>query len=78
MNTPDASSKGEEDKEKAYDSNNIDAPLAAYVVPVLEKGVKTALRHRVAPWVQFRVWYTPYRMASPVCFILCQSRRAHA
>lgn len=32
-----------------------------YPVPVLEKGVKTALTKPISPWTKFRVWYNPYR-----------------
>lgn len=38
--------------------------LARYTVPVLEKGVKTALLQPVSPFTRFRVWYNPYRMVS--------------
>lgn len=41
-----------------------DVSLSTYVVPVLEKGVKTALQAPVSPWTRFRIWYNPYRMVS--------------
>ena len=40
------------------------ASLTSYVVPVLDKGVKTALKKPTSPWVRFRVWYNPYRMVN--------------
>lgn len=45
-----------------YELDQAEAALAHYVVPVLEKGVKTALAKPTSPWVRFRVWYNPYRM----------------
>lgn len=41
--------------------------LARYVVPVLDKGVKTALAKPTSPWIRFRIWYNPYRMVSLFC-----------
>jgi hypothetical protein len=38
-----------------------DNSLASYAVPVLEKGVKSALTKPVTRWTKFRVWYNPYR-----------------
>lgn len=45
-----------EDDEKA---------LAAYLVPTLPKGVKTARQKPASLWIRFRVWYNPYRMVCP-------------
>lgn len=41
-----------EDDEKA---------LARYIVPALEKGIKTP-RLSQSRWIKFRVWYNPYRI----------------
>ena len=64
------------DVEKADGTIEVDEAelaLAHYVVPVLEKGVKTALSKPTSPWVRFRVWYNPYRMVS-----LTSSRMSHS
>lgn len=55
-----------------YELDQAEAALAHYVVPVLEKGVKTALEKPTSPWVRFRVWYNPYRM---VCPFIVRTRR---
>ena len=55
------SSQDGADIEKHSDCNAIDRPLTHYVVPVLDKGVKTALKQPTSSWVRFRVWYNPYR-----------------
>ena len=52
------------DAEKASISlEDEDKALAHYIVPALEKGVKTA-RLSQSWWIRFRVWYNPYRMVS--------------
>ena len=51
------------DVEKA-DGPFDDDSLARYVVPVLEKGVKTALAAPPSYFTRFRVWYNPYRQVS--------------
>ena len=57
------------DAEKCESSIALDeSSLATYVVPVLEKGVKTALKKPTSGWVRFRVWYNPYRMVRPFLF----------
>jgi hypothetical protein len=43
------------------ESDNDGQNIAAYVVPVLDKGVKSALTKPVSRWTKFRVWYNPYR-----------------
>lgn len=59
------------DTEKAESSFEDDEKaLAKYLVPALEKGQKNARLKPVSRWIQFRVWYNPYRM---VCssFLRC-------
>lgn len=46
------------DAEKGYEEEE----LADYLVPALEKGVKNARLKPPSLWIQFRVWYNPYRM----------------
>jgi hypothetical protein len=48
------------DAEKGYTHSNPDIS-AHYVVPLLDKGVKSALTKPVSQWTKFRVWYNPYR-----------------
>jgi hypothetical protein len=55
--------------EKSFDSEKGDEfsdehSLAAYVVPVLDKGVKSALTAPISRWTKFRIWYNPYRQVS--------------
>lgn len=52
------------DVEKAQEKCDDERLLINYVVPVLEKGVKTALQKPTSPWVRFRIWFNPYRMVS--------------
>ena len=61
------------DVERA-DGNTVldEKSLATYIVPVLDKGVKTALSKPSSPWTLFRIWYNPYRM---VCSFLLLYRR---
>ena len=40
-------------------------PLANYVVPVLQEGVKTALSTPPSKWTRFRIWYNHYRQVRP-------------
>ena len=64
------------DVEKADGRREVDEAemaLAHYVVPVLEKGVKTALSKPTSPWVRFRVWYNPYRMVSSISICITDS-----
>ncbi|KAJ3524798.1 hypothetical protein NM688_g8500 [Phlebia brevispora] len=71
--SPSASCAQDVDLEKANGKLALDeaeAALARYVVPVLEKGVKTALKEPTSPWVRFRVWYNPYRMLFTLSFTL--------
>jgi hypothetical protein len=49
-----------QDTREGYTYSKADL-LAHYVVPVLEKGVKSALTEPVSQWTKFRVWYNPYR-----------------
>ncbi|KAF7793497.1 hypothetical protein EIP86_004609 [Pleurotus ostreatoroseus] len=58
------------DAEKAESSlEDDDKALAGYIVPALEKGVKTA-RLSQSRWIRFRVWYNPYRMNFTFAFTL--------
>ena len=60
---PNAFSTSSFDVEKQTNNcSTNDSTLATYIVPVLDKGVKTALRRPSSRWVRFRVWYNPYRM----------------
>jgi hypothetical protein len=54
---------------KEYKYSNADI-LAHYVVPVLEKGVKSALTEPVSQWTKFRVWYNPYRQVRIHSYLL--------
>ena len=58
------------DAEKADGSIDDDKALARYIVPVLEKGVKTALARPSSRLTRFRIWYNPYRMVSATILIL--------
>ena len=58
-----SASCNELDVEKAEGFDD-DKALASYVVPVLDKGVKTALAKPASRLTRFRVWYNPYRMVS--------------
>ena len=49
-------------KQSAFEGELDEQSLAKYVVPVLEKGVKTALSKPTSPWIRARIWYNPYRM----------------
>ena len=53
-------------KEVAAENTGVldEQSLGTYVVPVLEKGVKTALSKPSSPWTIFRIWYNPYRLVS--------------
>ncbi|PSS36813.1 hypothetical protein PHLCEN_2v1357 [Hermanssonia centrifuga] len=44
--------------------------LANYLVPALEKGVKNARLKPASRWIQFRVWYNPYRINFTLAFAL--------
>lgn len=58
-----ASSVHEVDAEKADPTLEDDEKaLAQYLVPTLQKGVKTARTKPASNWIKFRVWYNPYRM----------------
>ncbi len=50
------------DAEKGESTLDDDEKLANYLVPALEKGVKNARVKPVSRWIQFRVWYNPYRI----------------
>ena len=60
--SPAASINGDAEK-AAISLEDEDKALAHYIVPALEKGVKTA-RLSQSWWIRFRVWYNPYRMVS--------------
>ncbi len=60
-----ASSVRNMDIEKTEDYLENDAQgLTHYVVPVLEKGVKTVRKEPPSAFIRFRIWYNPYRMVS--------------
>lgn len=59
-------SKADVDVEKSAVDCDEEGVLSNYAVPVLEKGVKTALKGPTSPWVRFRVWYNPYRLVRRV------------
>lgn len=52
-----------QDVEKGSNRSSRDV-LAEYIVPVLDKGAKSALTRPVSRWTKFRVWYNPYRQVS--------------
>ena len=55
------------DMEKAENTlEDDDKALANYIVPTLQKGVKTIRKKPAGPWLKFRIWYNPYRMVRPV------------
>ncbi|THH01227.1 hypothetical protein EW026_g1464 [Hermanssonia centrifuga] len=59
------------DLEKAeYAFDDDEKALAQYIVPVLEKGVKTALANPPSYFTRFRVWYNPYRLLFTFVFTL--------
>ena len=68
-----AASCHEVDAEKADGSIDDEKVLARYIVPVLEKGVKTALAKPASRLTRFRVWYNPYRMVSLLSVLLSVS-----
>ena len=47
--------------------------LADYVVPVLQKGVKSALLAPPSKWTRFRIWYNIYRQVCPHQSSLCHA-----
>ncbi|THG96727.1 hypothetical protein EW026_g5154 [Hermanssonia centrifuga] len=58
------------DAEKGESTLDDDEKLANYLVPALEKGVKNARVKPVSRWIQFRVWYNPYRINFTIAFVL--------
>ncbi|PSR79921.1 hypothetical protein PHLCEN_2v6822 [Hermanssonia centrifuga] len=59
------------DIEKTEDYLENDAQgLTHYVVPVLEKGVKTVRKEPPSAFIRFRIWYNPYRMLFTLTFLI--------
>lgn len=78
--TPPRRDSFEGDLEKSFkwpwvdvERNEQVVPLANYVVPVLQEGVKTALSVPPSKWTRFRIWYNLYRQVCPHQSSLCHA-----